>query len=69
MEITMYLTKQDQDEIIDALRYEYDIEDVRFVKGRLFIENREDVDTVVQFLEDQSLAISYQYVEEDEFAY
>lgn len=62
-------TKSEQAKVLNALRNEYNVKDVRFVKGRLFIENREDVDAVVQFLEDQSLAISYQYVEDDEFAY
>lgn len=64
------LTKQQEQEVISILDNEFDVQDVYFTKGKLFVINAYDVPAVEDFQEMYtSYHFAYQYVEDDVYVY
>ena len=62
------LTKSQQADIINRLDQEFDVQDVYFHKGVLYVINTYDVPVVEDFLDVVGDYIAYQVVSEDMYA-
>ena len=63
------LTKQQQAQVIADLDTQFDVQDVYFAKGTLFVVNAYDIPAVEDYLETTNFTVRYQYVEDDVFAF
>ena len=62
------LTKQQEAEVLQVLDETFDVQDVHFYKGKLFVINTYDVPAVEDFLETSAVYFQYQLAEEDVYA-
>lgn len=61
------LTKQQQLEVINELAEFYEVRDVYFSKGTLYVINAYDIPYVEDYLAAEDKYFRYQYVEEDAY--
>ena len=59
------LTKQQEQQVLNELDTQFDVQDVYFAKGKLFVINAYDVPAVEDYLDASSDVFTYHYVEDD----
>lgn len=61
----MLLTKAQEKQALSDLAEQFDVQDVYFAKGKLFIINAYDIPAVEDYLDTTSDVFQYCYVEDD----
>lgn len=63
------ITRSKESKYLEILDNEFDVQDVYFHKGILYVVNAYDIPAVEDFMDTVEDCFSYQYVEEDTYAY
>lgn len=59
------LTKQQEQQVLAELNTQFDVQDVYFAKGKLFVINAYDIPAVEDYLDTTRSVFTYHYVEDD----